>query len=243
MTDLEAYLEQVVLQLRAILGDDVVAIYLHGSAAMGAFVPTRSDVDILVVTSGRIAPDAKAALADTLSALPCPAVGLELSVVTSESARTPSDAPAFELHLNTQGNRVVDGEGGPGDPDLVAHFAMARARGVTILGAPPTDVIASIDRSRLLRTLADDLAWAVEQGMSGYAVLNACRALRFARDGVLCSKPEGGEWAIEQGVADADLVASALRRQGGADVDVEERGAASLAAWVREELLDAATPS
>jgi predicted nucleotidyltransferase len=241
MTHLEAYVEDVALGLRTILGDDLVAIYLHGSAAMGSFVPTRSDVDILVVTSGRVPPDSKAALADALSALPCPGVGLELSVVTVESVRTPSDAPAFELHMNTPGNRLVDGGSGPGDPDLVAHFAMARARGVTMLGLPATDLIAPIDRSRLLRTLADDLAWAVEQGMGGYAVLNACRALRYAREGVLCSKIEGGEWATEQGVADPELVASALRRQAGVDEDVEEGAAASLAASVRKELLNAAT--
>jgi hypothetical protein len=241
MAHLDAYVEQVALQLRAILGNDLVAIYLHGSAAMGAFVPTRSDVDFLVVTSGQVSRDAKAALADTLSALACPGVGLELSVVTSESARTPSDAPAFELHLNTPGNRVVDGENCPGDPDLVAHFAMARARGVTILGPPPTDLISSIDRSRLLRALAHDLAWSMEQGIGVYAVLNACRALRFAREGMLCSKLEGGEWAIEQGVADADLVASALHRQRGADEEFDKPGAASFVTWVREALLVAAT--
>jgi hypothetical protein len=208
---------------------------------MDAFVPTRSDVDILVVTSGQVSPDAKAALAGTPSALPCPAVGLELSVVTTESARTPSDAPAFELHLNTPRNRVVDGEGGPGDADLVAHFAMAQARGVAIEGPPPTDLICSTDRSRLLRALAHDLAWSMDRGIGVYAVLNACRALRFAQEGVLCSKLARGDWAIEQGVADTDLVASALRRQRGADEDFEKPGAPSLVAWVRDELLDAAT--
>src|SRR5262245_8232483 len=93
---------------------------------------------------------------------PARARGLELSIVTSASVRTPSDTPPFEPHLNTLGDRVVDGEGGPGDADLVAHFAMAREHGVAILGPPPMDLIAPIDRSRLLRTLADDLAWSVE---------------------------------------------------------------------------------
>jgi hypothetical protein len=76
VTHVDAYLEQVALQLRGLLGDDLVAIYLHGSAAMRAFVPTRSDIDILVVTSGRVAPDAKAVLAETLPAIPCPGVAL-----------------------------------------------------------------------------------------------------------------------------------------------------------------------
>jgi Domain of unknown function (DUF4111) len=123
----------------------------------------------------------------------------------------------------------------------VAHFAMARAGGVAILGPPPTELISAIDRSRLFRSLAADLAWSVEVQAGTYSVLNACRALRFKREGVLCTKLEGGEWAIEQGVADGDLLASALRRQCGADEVVDGRGAAALASWVREELLDAAT--
>jgi predicted nucleotidyltransferase len=75
---------------------DLVGVYLHGSAAMGAFVPTRSDVDVLVVAQGPLSAPTKAAVADALSesSLPCPDVGLEMSVVTLESARTPSDAPS-----------------------------------------------------------------------------------------------------------------------------------------------------
>ncbi len=48
-------------------------------------------------------------------------------------------------------------------------------------------------------------------GDLSYAVLNACRAVRFATDGVLCSKLDGGQWmlarrieepAIQQALAD-----------------------------------------
>jgi streptomycin 3"-adenylyltransferase len=117
---------------------------------------------------------------------------------------------------------------------------MARAAGVAILGPPPTDLIAPIERSRLLRTLADDLAWSIEVQAGTYGVLNACRALRFEREGVLSTKIEGGEWAIEHGVADVDLLASALRYQRGADAYVDGSRAASLATWVRLELLTAA---
>src|SRR5919201_5048322 len=104
MPDAEGYLREVRKRTRSILGDDLVGIYVHGSAATGAFIATRSDVDVLVVTRSEISPEAKAALATSLAetALRCPGVGLELSVVTAASARTQSDAPAFELHIATQ---------------------------------------------------------------------------------------------------------------------------------------------
>ncbi len=241
MEGLDAYLKDVAERLSSGLADTLVAVYLHGSAAMDAFVPTRSDVDVLVVTDRPVGASAKSALAESLSesSLPCPGVGLELSIVTSLAARTPSDVPAFELHLATQGERVVDGDGLPGDPDLVAHFAMTRVRGVALFGPPPDQVLSPIDRSRLLRVLADDLTWALEQGLGGYAVLNACRALRFAREGTLCSKPEGGAWAVANGVGDRASIEAALRRQAGSDEIVDLAAATPTVERAREELLAA----
>ena len=162
-----------------------------------------------------------------------------MSIVTLDAARTPSGRPAFELHVNTHQDwaKVVDGEGHTGDPDLLAHFAMARARGVALLGPPPENVIAPVDRSQLLRSLADDLSSAIDDELGSYAVLNACRALRLVREGVLCSKPEGSEWAISRGLVEADLAETALRRQAGEDVQVNVEAAARFAARVQVELL------
>jgi predicted nucleotidyltransferase len=242
VNELQSYTAGVVGPLSAALGDDLVAVYLHGSAAMDAFVPTRSDVDVLVVTDGPVGADAKSVLAERLSesSLPCPGVGLELSIVTSLAARTPSDAPAFELHLSTAEDRVVDGEELPGDPDLVAHFAMTRERGVVLFGPPADQVLSPIDRSRLLRVLADDLTWALEQGLGGYAVLNAARALLFVREGTLCSKPEGGAWALANGVGDRASIEAALRRQAGSDEVVDLAAVTPFVGLAREELLGAA---
>jgi hypothetical protein len=240
VAELDSYVVEVARRLSAAVAEDLVGVYLHGSAAMGAFVPSRSDVDVLAVTRGPIVTTEKLAVADALSesSLPCPGVGLEMSIVTLDVARTPSERPAFELHVNTHQNwaRVVDGEGHAGDPDLLAHFAMARARGVALLGPPPEDLIAPVDRSHLLRSLADDLASAIDGELGSYAVLNACRALRLVREGVLCSKPEGGRWAMSQGIVEADLVGTALRRQGGEDVQVDVEAGARFASRVRAEL-------
>jgi hypothetical protein len=41
-------------------------------------------------------------------------------------------------------------------------------------------------------------------------VLNACRALRFAQEGVWSSKPQAGRWAIEHGLAEPEPLRDAL---------------------------------
>jgi gamma-glutamyl:cysteine ligase YbdK (ATP-grasp superfamily) len=52
-------------------------------------------------------------------------------------------------------------------------------------------------------------------GTPSYAVLNACRALCFSLEGRICSKSQGGEWALARGI-EPELVAAALaaRAQG-----------------------------
>ena len=50
VAELDEYVVEVGRRLSTAVGEDLVGVYLHGSAAMGAFVPSRSDVDILAVT-------------------------------------------------------------------------------------------------------------------------------------------------------------------------------------------------
>jgi len=238
MNALDVYLKELTHRISAVLGDSLIATYLHGSAAMDAFVPSRGDVDVLCITRGSLSPSQKRGLAEALSqaSLPCPGVGLEMSVVTVEEARAPSDPPSFELHIATEEGRVVDGAERAGNPDLFAELAMTRARGVALVGPPPRDVIAPVDRAALLRAMAEDLRWALETDRANYAVLNACRCLRFLREGTLGSKTEGGEWAARVGLGDADLIGAALDRQLGAGRHVDSASAAAFAEEVREEL-------
>jgi hypothetical protein len=239
--ELRDYLDRLVRRLRDALGDALVGIYLHGSAAIGAFVPSRSDVDILVVAARPLSTEQKRAIASslTITALPCPGVGLELTVVEAGSMRRVVDAPGFELHLDLHGGhheRVVDGTEQDGDPDLIALFAMARERGIALFGPLPHGVFPPIERSRLLRTFVEDLDWGLKHGHIGYAVLNACRALRYAREGVLSSKPEGGVWAIDRSIGDRMTIDAALRRQAGSDEDVDATHGVALVKEIRREL-------
>jgi streptomycin 3"-adenylyltransferase len=208
------YLEALTAEVAAVLGKRLVGVYAHGSLLLGGYLPTRSDIDVLVVVEDCLTPEEQADLAARLSeeALPCPAVGLELSVVLRSVAATPTARPAFELHVTTapQDRKVVDGHGHPGDLDLVLHFAVCHALGYgPFVEVPP---------SRVLGQVADELGWAAEHNPSEYAVLNACRAWRYAVDGALVSKVDGGRW-VERRLTGSErtLVRAALALQSGAE--------------------------
>ena len=185
------YLQALTAEVTAVLGARVVGVYAHGSLLLGGYLPTRSDIDVLVVVADPLSSAEQADLAARLSedALPCPAVGLELSVVLASVAAAPTARPAFELHVTTApGDRkVVDGHGHPGDLDLVLHFAVCHALGYAPFAEVPPPLV--------LAQVTDELAWASEHNPSEYAVLNACRAWRYAVDGALVSKVDGGRWA------------------------------------------------
>ena len=68
----------------------------------------------------------------------------------------------------------------------------------------------------MLARVADELTWAAEHHPSEYAVLNACRAWRYAVDGALVSKVDGGRWAETRlDEPERTLVRDALALQSG----------------------------
>ncbi len=239
--DIERYVDSVVATLQRSLGPELVGVYLHGSLAMGAFDLGRSDVDMLAVSEDSLPPVQRMKLANDLNALPRAEVGLELefSLVTRDAVRTTSPAPAFEVHVSTHEDApVVDGHDRPGDEDLVAHFAMVRARGRALFGPEPEDLFPRPDRQLLLRAYLSDLrvvrdagaAWweghpMPEFACTAYRVLNAARSWRYLETGALGSKIEGADWvrANDPRAGDRALIDASVAFQHGEPAMMPDR--------------------
>jgi Domain of unknown function (DUF4111) len=88
----------------------------------------------------------------------------------------------------------------------------------------------------LLRSFAGELRWAEEHASPSYQVLNACRALRFLEEGVLCSKLEGAEWARSRGLRPALVDEAARYRRGLTEAQPSAESAAELLCEVRGRL-------
>ena len=59
-------LTEFVSLCRSAFGENLTGVYLHGSSVLGCFHPTGSDVDLLVVTEGEPAAEAKTSFMDAL---------------------------------------------------------------------------------------------------------------------------------------------------------------------------------
>ncbi|MEV4110742.1 aminoglycoside adenylyltransferase domain-containing protein [Nonomuraea sp. NPDC049695] len=240
------YIRDVASAMASVLGSRLVGVYLHGSAVLGGFDARRSDIDVLVVCEHPMTADEQAAAAERLSdnRLPCPAHGLELSVVTLPAALHPKTQPPFELHVTTapDDTKVVDGHGHEGDPDLVLHLAVCRQAGRLVgPGRSPAEVFAPVADELIIAQLVSELHWAAEQAPGEYAVLNTCRAWRFATDGILVSKIDGGQWALHRvPIASRELVRSALDRQRCLPAaELDPREVTRFVHWILSRITDA----
>ena len=136
---------------------------------------------------------------------------LEATVVEASAARTPAAPWPYRVHVTTDRcdpKTVWCGPGG-GDSDLILHYAVTRESGWAAQGPLPAEAFGPTARGVVRRHLAAELRWAAGNAGESYTVLNACRALRYRAEGVLCSKTAGGIWALEQGF-EPELVQSSL---------------------------------
>ncbi|PIG89617.1 streptomycin 3''-adenylyltransferase [Aspergillus arachidicola] len=202
--EVKAYLEEIVQRLTAYLRDQLVGVYLFGSASYGAYESSLSDLDVQAIVKDPLDTVDKQAIISRLNqnALPCPATKLEFVVYAQSAVYPASRHPRFELNLNT----------GPHQPDHIsldpAHesshwflldIAMGRELGRTLYGPTTTDAFSAIPRRWILEAIANSLEWhQANELSSANSVLNACRGWRFIVTGEFSSKLDGAKWATQQ---------------------------------------------
>lgn len=207
MEKLESLLENFVRQSKNILGDNLTGIYLHGSAVMGCFNSKKSDIDLLVVVNDDISNEIKMQYMDMVVELnrEAPEKGIELSIV-KEAVCKPFVYPTpFELHFSIahlnwyQSNPADYVERMRGtDKDLAAHFTIIYHRGKTLYGKEIKSVFSKVSSRDYMDSIWSDIEDAKEEIVTNtmYITLNLCRVLAYKREGLILSKQEGGEWAM-----------------------------------------------
>jgi Domain of unknown function (DUF4111)/Nucleotidyltransferase domain len=210
------YLRRLAGRLRELLGDRLIGVYAGGSYALGGYRPGRSDLDVAAVAETALAADLREAIVDRLrhESLSCPARGLELVIYRLDTARAASASRAFELNLNSGPAMPLRVEAGTDGREThwfpIDRSILAQA-GVALIGPPAEAVFASIPLAELMPALVESMRWHRRRsGPAADAVLNACRSLRFAREGLWSSKAEAGRWAIERGEAPRELASEAI---------------------------------
>ena len=222
-SDLDRLTIGFVEQSKEILRDALVGVYLHGSLAMGCFNPQKSDIDLIIVVDRPLTDSVKRAYMEMVVAYNAlgPAKGIEMSIVLREVCKPFVYPTPYELHFSAghlhwyQDDpddyiRRMNGT----DKDLAAHFTIINKRGRCLYGAPIEDVFAEVPGGDYMDSIWFDVEGAAEEitEYPMYLTLNLARVLAYQKEGLVLSKKEGGDWALERLPAEyRPLIADALR--------------------------------
>ena len=205
---MDTVINSFVEKSKEILQDNLVGVYLHGSAVMGCYNPAKSDIDLIVVVKESIEDSVKSTFMDMVIDLneKGPAKGIEMSIVKRCVCKPFVYPTPFELHFSVAHldwyRKVPDdyvskmkGE----DKDLAAHFTIINHRGECLYGASIKDIFADVPVQDYIDSIWNDIAEAEEEITDNplYIILNLARVLAYIRDGLVLSKKEGGEWALK----------------------------------------------
>lgn len=207
MNALDDLLKSFVTQSKKILGDNLIGIYLHGSAVMGCYNEKKSDIDLLAVVKQVIPDNIKHRFMDMVVELNtyAPSKGIELSIVKSEVCNPFVYPTPFELHFSiahlewykTNPLDYIDKMRGT-DKDLAAHFTIIYHRGKCLYGKDIKDVFGAVSKEYYFDSIRSDIEEAETEITDNptYIILNLCRVLAYKKEGLILSKQEGGNWGI-----------------------------------------------
>lgn len=148
-------------------------------------------------------------------------------MVSAEHAAEPSSPPLVEIEFGTFRDAGwamdITERGESKDDGTNLAKAIILETGARFAGPPPSEVFEPVPKEWLADAAVAELEyWASRPTITGEpnrvrtAILNACRARRFASEGSLCSKRQGGEWALRRPeTVHPDAVGRALALQAG----------------------------
>lgn len=200
-------LERLAGDIRRVLGDEALGVYLHGSLALDDFNPARSDIDFVAATRRRLASEKLAELAEMHRAIAAGgnpwAQRLEGSYIPARPLRRHDPADADFPALRCDGSFDVDTHGS----DWIIQRWVLRERGVCLFGPPPVTLVDPVSAQDLHQAAAGILRewWQPmlthhyrlpEREYQAYAVLTMCRSLYTLEINAVASKTAAAQWAL-----------------------------------------------
>jgi predicted nucleotidyltransferase len=204
--DVNVFLQILLDNVRATLGNCFIGMYLYGSLALGEFDANRSDIDFLVVTSEKLSLSKISDLKNMHTRIYESglewATKLEGAFIPLKAIRAYSPTgPACPL-VNKKEFLVARPES-----NWVINRHVLYTSGVVVTGPPLVNIINPVQPKQLhkavLTLLRDNWTPWLENsdlflgvGYQAFVVLTMCRALYTLKNGTVAPKIRSAEWVI-----------------------------------------------
>lgn len=203
--DVNQALPALLAEVRAVLGERFVGLYLYGSLASGDFNPARSDIDFVVVTEAELPDEAIRTLEAMHNRLWATGgkwmLKLEGSYIPRQDLRryNPQDGP---FPCVNEGMFYLAHH----ESDWIIQRSILRESGLTIAGPdirPMIDPVSQEDIRAAVtgyldewwRPMLDNPERLRSREYQAYATLSMCRALYTLRHNRVASKTASARWA------------------------------------------------
>lgn len=218
--DINELLGLFLVEMRAILGEKLIGLYLFGSLAAGDFDYDISDIDLLAAIANELDEEEferlKAMQLDMMNRYKQWDDRIEIGYIAVEHLKTATSRPPIALispgepfHLKEVGT------------DWIINRYVLREKGMALYGPAPEAMFAPISREERMRTIQENVmewrAWITQTEMvhlrkyQGFMILTMCRELyRSRHEGEVISKQAAAGWAQQQWPEWAALIRDAL---------------------------------
>jgi hypothetical protein len=222
----ERLLPPFVADLGASLGDDLVGVYLYGSAIAGGFDAAASDLDIAVVLARPTDAIAFERLEGVVRRLarrePTWADRLDVVFVGRDTLATfRSGGPLVSVSHDEPLQRYDDADG------WLQTWFLVREADAAVLGPPATEVIPPIGLDEFVAAVSRDaerivrraMQSDVSDGLLAYTLLTVARVARVRDTGEIVPKDEAGRWLAARMPSAAGVVEAAIAVRRGAKAE------------------------
>jgi hypothetical protein len=214
---MRAVLDELRDGIVAVLGGELLGLYLYGSLTTGDFTEGVSDVDLLAATAADLTDGQLDGLREMHAAFvrrrPQWDDRIEVAYFSTRGLRTfrTERSPLGIISPGEPLHRLSAGE------DWLMNWYLVRSGGVTLLGPPPETLIPPVSTEEYVAAVRAHAGWmrdAPETRRSvkeqSYTIITLSRALYTVRHGEHVSKQQAAVWAKEQLAAWSGLIDRAL---------------------------------
>jgi predicted nucleotidyltransferase len=215
--DINDLLDTLLSQIRAVLHQKLVGVYLYGSLVWGDFDHDISDIDLLVATSSDIDDEEFRALQrmqqDFVEKHKRWDDRIEIAYLSVTALQTFKSHPS-KIAIVSPGEPFHIKDAGK---DWLINWYMVQEKGRTLFGPDPKTVIDPISKAEFIHAVqeqakdwGDWIYHAHTRKGQAYAILTMCRALYAYRHGEQLSKRQAAVWAQKQLPQWSALISNAL---------------------------------